>query len=85
MPVILKVGIDPVHFGVDDDAQSDDRAAAPPHGMVLFVLSRIAGLSIRTNHHSATAMAPPLLMSLVAITMIPEPTLWRPRIAGMVN
>ena len=36
MPVIAKVGIDPVHFGVDDDAEPDDRAASPAarHGAV---------------------------------------------------
>ena len=85
MPVIIKVGIDPVHFGVDDDAQSDDRAAASAarHGAVRAVAG---GKAVdRADHHGDSALAGPLLLSLIAITMIPELTLWLPRAVGMIK
>jgi tripartite ATP-independent transporter DctM subunit len=85
MPVILKVGIDPVHFGVMMTLNLMIGLLHPPLGMVLFVLSRIAGLSIERTTIAILPWLLPLLMSLVAITMIPELTLWLPRIAGMVN
>lgn len=85
MPVILKVGIDPVHFGVMMTLNLMIGLLHPPLGMVLFVLSRIAGLSIERTTIAILPWLLPLLMSLVAITMIPELTLWLPRIAGMIN
>ena len=85
MPVIAKVGIDPVHFGVMMTLNLMIGLLHPPLGMVLFVLSRIAGLSIERTTIAILPWLLPLLMSLVAITMIPELTLWLPRIAGMIN
>src|SRR5918994_6101177 len=46
MPIILKVGIHPVHFGVVMTLNLMIGLLHPPLGMVLFVLSRIAKLSI---------------------------------------
>jgi TRAP-type C4-dicarboxylate transport system permease large subunit len=57
----------------------------PPLGMVLFVLSRIAKLSIERTTMAIIPWLLPLLTSLVAITMIPELTLWLPRLAGLVR
>ncbi|TMJ73320.1 MAG: TRAP transporter large permease, partial [Alphaproteobacteria bacterium] len=46
MPVITKVGIDPVHFGVVMTLNLMIGLLHPPLGMVLFVLARISKLSI---------------------------------------
>ena len=75
MPVIAKVGIDPVHFGVVMTLNLMIGLLHPPLGMVLFVLSRIAKLSIERTTMAILPWLIPLLMSLVAIT-IPELTLW---------
>ena len=85
MPVILKVGIDPVHFGVMMTLNLMIGLLHPPLGMVLFVLSRIAKLSIERTTMAILPWLIPLLMSLVAITMIPELTLWLPRVVGLVR
>ena len=85
MPVILKVGIDPVHFGVMMTLNLMIGLLHPPLGMVLFVLSRIAKLSIERTTMAILPWLIPLLMSLVAITMIPELTLWLPRVVGLVK
>jgi tripartite ATP-independent transporter DctM subunit len=85
LPVILKVGIDPVHFGVVMTLNLMIGLLHPPLGMVLFVLSRIAKLSIERTTMAILPWLLPLLMSLLAITMIPELTLWLPRLAGLVK
>src|SRR5260370_25337142 len=79
MPIILKVGIDPVHFGVVMTLNLMIGLLHPPLGMVLFVLSRISKLSIERTTMAILPWLIPLLMSLLAITLIPELTLWLPR------
>jgi tripartite ATP-independent transporter DctM subunit len=85
MPVILKVGIDPVHFGVVMTLNLMIGLLHPPLGMVLFVLARIAKLSLERTTMAILPWLIPLLMSLIAITLIPELTLWLPRLAGLVK
>ena len=69
MPVIIKVGIDPVHFGVMMTLNLMIGLLHPPLGMVLFVLSRVAKLSIERTTIAILPWLGPLLLSLIAITM----------------
>ena len=85
MPIVLKVGIDPVHFGVVMTLNLMIGLLHPPLGMVLFVLSRISKLSIERTTMAILPWLVPLLMSLIAITLIPELTLWLPRQFGMLK
>jgi TRAP-type C4-dicarboxylate transport system permease large subunit len=57
----------------------------PPLGMVLFVLMRVAKLSLERATMAILPWLIPLLGSLIAITLIPEITLWLPRMAGLVK
>jgi TRAP-type C4-dicarboxylate transport system permease large subunit len=85
MPILLKVGIDPVHFGVVMTLNLMIGLLHPPLGMVLFVLARISKLSIERTTMAILPWLIPLLISLVAITLIPDLTLWLPRLAGLVK
>ena len=85
MPIITKVGIDPVHFGVMMTLNLMIGLLHPPLGMVLFVLSRIAKLSLERTTMAILPWLLPLLAALVAITLIPELTLWLPRVMGLVK
>ena len=85
MPVILKVGIDPVHFGVMMTLNLMVGLLHPPLGMVLFVLARISRLSVERTTMAILPWLIPLLGSLIAITFIPELTLWLPRVFGLVK
>ena len=85
MPIITKVGIDPVHFGVMMTLNLMIGLLHPPLGMVLFVLARISKLSIERTTMAILPWLIPLLASLVAITLIPELTLWLPRQAGFIK
>jgi tripartite ATP-independent transporter DctM subunit len=85
MPVITKIGIDPVHFGVMMTLNLMIGLLHPPLGMVLFVLARISKLSIERTTMAILPWLIPLLASLVAITLIPELTLWLPRVTGLIK
>ena len=85
MPILVKVGIDPVHFGVVMTLNLMIGLLHPPLGMVLFVLMRVAKLSLERATMAILPWLIPLLGSLIAITLIPEITLWLPRMAGLVK
>jgi TRAP-type C4-dicarboxylate transport system permease large subunit len=53
--------------------------------MVLFVLARIANLSVERTTMAILPWLVPLLVSLLAVTLIPELTLWLPRLAGLIQ
>ncbi len=79
MPIVLKLGIDPVHFGVVMVLNLMIGLLHPPLGMVLFVLARVAKLSVERTTMAILPWLVPLLASLIAITYVPEITLWLPR------
>ena len=79
LPIVLKLGIDPVHFGLVMVLNLMIGLLHPPLGMVLFVLARVANLSVERTTVAIIPWLIPLLLSLVAITYVPEITLWLPR------
>jgi tripartite ATP-independent transporter DctM subunit len=85
MPIIVKVGIDPVHFGVMMTLNLMIGLLHPPLGMVLFVLARISKLSLERTTMAILPWLLPLLASLIAVTLIPDLTLWLPRQLGLVK
>jgi len=50
---------------------------------VLFVLSRVAGLSVERTTMAILPWLIPLFLALAAITFIPEITLWLPKTMGL--
>jgi TRAP-type C4-dicarboxylate transport system permease large subunit len=57
----------------------------PPLGMVLFVLSRVSKLSVERTTVAILPWLAPLFAALIAITFIPEITLWLPRHMGLIK
>ena len=57
----------------------------PPLGMVLFVLARVARLSVERTTMAILPWLVPLMLALVLITFVPEITLWLPRQMGLVK
>ena len=83
LPIVLKLGIDPIHFGLIITLNLMIGLLHPPLGMVLFVLARVANLSVERTTMAILPWLVPLLLALVAITYIPELTLWLPRQMGL--
>ena len=85
LPIVLKLGIDPIHFGLVMVLNLMIGLLHPPLGMVLFVLARVAKLSVERTTMAILPWLVPLLGALIAITYIPEITLWLPRTMGMIK
>lgn len=85
LPIALKLGVDPIHFGLIMTLNLMIGLLHPPLGMVLFVLSRVAKLSVEQTTMAILPWLVPLFAALFAITFVPELTLWLPRMMGMLR
>jgi TRAP-type C4-dicarboxylate transport system permease large subunit len=85
LPIVLKLGIDPIHFGLIMTLNLMIGLLHPPLGMVLFVLARVARLSVERTTMAILPWLVPLLAALIAITYIPDLTMWLPRTMGLAR
>ena len=79
VPICQTLGIDLVHFGLVMVLNLMIGLLHPPMGMVLFVLARVAKLSVERTTMAILPWLVPLLGSLVIITYFPNLVLWLPR------
>jgi tripartite ATP-independent transporter DctM subunit len=78
LPIVVKLGIDPVHFGVIMVLNLMIGLLTPPVGMVIYVLSRVSGVPFE---RCVTATAPfliPLVIVLLLVTFIPQLSMFLP-------
>ncbi len=83
LPIAQQLGVDPVHFGLVMVLNLMIGLLHPPMGMVLFVLARVAGLSVERTTMAILPWLVPLLISLVLLTYVPAIGLWLPRMLGL--
>jgi TRAP-type C4-dicarboxylate transport system permease large subunit len=79
LPIVRQLGIDPVHFGLIMVLNLMIGLLHPPMGLVLFVLARVAKLSIERTTMAILPWLIPLLVSLGLVTYLPSISLWLPR------
>ncbi|TXH52408.1 MAG: TRAP transporter large permease [Burkholderiaceae bacterium] len=80
VPICQQLGIDLVHFGLVMVLNLMIGLLHPPMGMVLFVLARVAKLSVERTTMAILPWLLPLLLSLAVITYFPRLVLWLPRL-----
>jgi TRAP-type C4-dicarboxylate transport system permease large subunit len=85
LPVATRYGVDPVHFGLIMTLNLMIGLLHPPLGMVLFVLSRVAKLSVERTTMAILPWLVPLLLALLLITFVPAITLWLPQQVGLIR
>ena len=78
LPIALLLGVAPVQFGVILVSGLAVGLVTPPVGMCLNVASSLSGLEIGTIFKSALPFLMANLVTLIAITFIPQLTLWLP-------
>jgi TRAP-type C4-dicarboxylate transport system permease large subunit len=83
LPIAQHLGVDPVHFGLVMVLNLMIGLLHPPMGMVLFVLARVAKLSVERTTVAILPWLIPLLASLVILTYVPAIGMWLPRLAGI--
>jgi tripartite ATP-independent transporter DctM subunit len=80
LPIVLAVGIDPVHFGLILTLNLLIGAITPPFGVILFILKDIAQVSFARLCRAVMPLYVPLAITLLIITYWPGFVLFLPRL-----
>jgi tripartite ATP-independent transporter DctM subunit len=79
LPIVTKLGMDPIHFGIIMIMNLCIGLCTPPVGSVLFVGCSVAGLKIQQVIKPLLPLFLVMIAVLLLITYFPELTLWFPR------
>ena len=82
IPTAQALGIDLVHFGVVVVVNIMLGLVTPPYGMLLFIMTRISGASMRAIVGDVAPFLIGLVLALLVFTFVPETVLWLPRMFG---
>jgi C4-dicarboxylate transporter DctM subunit len=83
-PVAMKLGVDPIHFGVMITVNMEIGMLTPPVGLNLYVASGISRLGLTEMTIAVTPWLVTMLVFLVIVTYWPPLSLWLPRALGMI-
>jgi C4-dicarboxylate transporter DctM subunit len=83
-PVAMKLGIDPVHFGIMIVVNMEIGLCHPPVGLNLYVASGITKMGITELTVAVWPWLLTMLVFLVVVTFWPALSLWLPRTLGMM-
>lgn len=83
-PVAMKLGIDPVHFGIIMVVNMEVGMCHPPVGLNLYVASGITKMGITELTVAVWPWLLSMLGFLIVVTYWPDLSLWFPRMLGMM-
>ncbi len=83
-PIAMKLGIDPVHFGVMITVNMEIGMITPPVGLNLYVASGISKLGLTEMTVAVWPWLLTMLIFLALVTYWPPLSLWLPRHLGMI-
>jgi C4-dicarboxylate transporter DctM subunit len=83
-PVAIKLGIDPIHFGILMTVNLEVGLCHPPVGLNLYVASGIAKMGITELTIAVWPWLLAMLGFLVVVTYWPGLSIWLPRALGMM-
>jgi C4-dicarboxylate transporter DctM subunit len=83
-PVAMKLGIDPIHFGVMITVNMEIGMITPPVGLNLYVASGIARMGMTETTIACFPWLVTMLIFLMVLTYWPALSLWLPRTLGMM-
>ena len=81
-PVAMKLGIDPIHFGVLITVNMEVGMCHPPVGLNLYVASGITKMGISELSVAVLPWLFAMLGFLALVTYVPAISLWLPRLLG---
>jgi len=84
-PIAIKLGIDPVHFGILMVVNMEVGMCHPPVGLNLYVSSGITKMGITELTIAVWPWLLTMLVFLVIVTYWPPLSLWLPRTLGMIS
>jgi tripartite ATP-independent transporter DctM subunit len=80
LPLVTKLGVDPVHFGMIMMVNLGIGLLTPPVGAVLFVGSAVAKLKIEAVVQALYPFFAAMLLVLAMVTYVPAISLWLPHL-----
>ena len=80
----MKLGIDPVHFGIMMVVNMEVGMCHPPVGLNLYVASGITKMGITELTIAVLPWLLTMLIFLAMVTYIPAISLWLPHLLGML-
>jgi C4-dicarboxylate transporter DctM subunit len=83
-PVAMKLGIDPVHFGIMMVVNMEVGMCHPPVGLNLYVASGITKMGITELTIAVWPWLVTMLVFLVFVTYWPAMSIWLPKTLGMM-
>ena len=83
-PVAMKLGIDPVHFGIMMTVNMEVGMCHPPVGLNLYVASGITKMGITDLTVAVWPWLLTMLIFLVVVTYWPTLSIWLPGLLGML-
>jgi C4-dicarboxylate transporter DctM subunit len=82
LPASNLLGIDPLHFGLILCMSLSFGVLTPPVGTCLFVAAGIAGTTVEDTAKHALPFTIALFIGTILFAIIPDLTLWLPRLVG---
>lgn len=82
LPIIQRIGMDPVHFGVILTVNICIGSLTPPVGTLLFVCSRIGKVSFYEISKAIIPMCLVVIGVLFLISLVPDTAMYLPRVFG---
>jgi C4-dicarboxylate transporter DctM subunit len=83
-PIAMKLGIDPIHFGILITVNMEIGMITPPVGLNLYVASGISKLGLTEMSISVWPWLLTMLAFLALVTYYPPLTTWLPKTMGMM-
>jgi tripartite ATP-independent transporter DctM subunit len=85
LPVVTSLGVDPVQFGVMMIMNLSIGTITPPVGSVLFVGCSVAKLKVEDVVKHMVPFFIAIVVALLAVTFIPQLSLWLPTVLGLTG
>jgi tripartite ATP-independent transporter DctM subunit len=85
LPIVTKLGMDPIQFGVVLIYNLCMGIMSPPSGSVLFVSCRLANVTIEAVTKPLIPYFVTLTIGLLLLTYIPAFSLWLPSVMGLIK
>jgi len=84
-PILAKLGVDPIHFGVIMTMNVMIGLTTPPYGLALYLGSAISGVSLGRIVRAAVPFLCASIIVLFLVTYLPFISLTLPRLFGFVH
>lgn len=83
LPVVVQLGMDPVHFGIVMVLNLCIGLCTPPVGTILFVGAGVAKISVSEVIKPLLPFIGAMVFTLILVTFVPEISLWLVRLFGL--